>query len=440
MRPPDGPSVAIIEDDPIMGESLTQRLKLEGYAPHWWTDGATALPGLRVASPDLLVCDIRLPDLDGEELYARLREARLACPVIFMTAFGDIDQAVRLLRAGAEDYITKPFDMRAFLDRVARALPGSGRQFGAAEESLGESRAMRAIEAMLRRVADVDSTVMITGESGAGKDVAARFLHHVSARANQPFMAVNCAAIPDQLIESELFGHEKGSFTGAHARHIGYAERARDGILFLDEVSELSGAVQAKLLRLVQDRVFQRVGGEKDHRLSARVVCATNANLAGRVAGGLFREDLYYRLNVIPVEIPSLRDRPDDVSALLDHFVAFFATSMKRTIRDVTPAARSQAMAHDWPGNVRELRNRVERAIALVAGNRVEAWDLFPDPVWRSECDHNATLADVRDAAERHHIATTLADSGGQAAVAAKRLGVSRTTLWEKMKRLGLTR
>ncbi|WP_029010075.1 sigma-54-dependent transcriptional regulator [Azospirillum halopraeferens] len=444
--PNDAPAVAIIEDDPIMGESLAERLALEGYRPLWWTSGGEALAALPAAAPDLLVCDIRLPDMSGEELFHALAPRPGGPPVIFMTGFGDIGQAVRLVRAGAEDYLTKPFAVDAFLARVGDLLRARGAAGREAPGALGASPAMRRVEGLLRRVADVDSTLLLTGESGAGKEVAARFVHRESARAAAPFMAVNCAAIPAELMDSELFGHERGAFTGAHALHRGYAERAGAGVLFLDEIAELPPAVQAKLLRLVQERVFHRVGGERPLAFAARLVCATNADLERAVRDGAFRRDLYYRINVIPVTVPPLRERREDVPALLRGYLDHYAAAFGRPARGLTPEAEAAALAHDWPGNVRELRNRVERAVALSAGPWLTPAALFPEHAPDGDLPADNLPADaawpplaaVRDASERAHIRATLDHADGRLARAADLLGVGRTTLWEKMRRLGI--
>jgi DNA-binding NtrC family response regulator len=436
---PDRPRIAVVEDDPIMGESLIQRLGLEGYDAIWWQNGREALDGLRKRRPDLVICDMRLPDMTGEEIFHEIHADAAASPFLFITAFGSIDQAVRLIRAGADDYLTKPFQMDEFLGRIDHLLHGRGRPVESDAPVLGQSDAMRRVEAVLRRVADIDSTLLLTGESGVGKEVAARFVHEISKRTAAPFIAVNCAAIPANLLESELFGHERGAFTGAHARHEGFAERARDGILFLDEISELSAPVQAKLLRLVQERTFLRLGGERPVAFRARLVCATNTDLAERVEHGLFRQDLYFRVNVIPVEIAPLRERPEDILPLLRHYCAFFAGRFGGDVRGLTTHAESVAQRHPWPGNVRELRNRVERAVALANGSWVGPADLFPDRIAGALMpDEQPTLANIIDAAQRRHILTTLEQTGGQIKKAAELLGISRTTLWEKMRKLGL--
>ena len=437
---PERARIAVVEDDPVMGGSLVQRLELEGYAPLWWQSGAQALDELCRCRPDLLVCDIRLPDLSGEALLERVLPELGATPVLFITAFGDIGQAVRLIRRGADDYLTKPFDIDDLLERIGRLLAQrSAAPAGLA--TLGVSEAMRRIEALLRRVADIDSSVLLTGESGVGKEVAARFLHEVSGRAGAPFVAVNCAAIPSELMESELFGHERGAFTGAHARHEGYAERARDGILFLDEVGDLSAALQGKLLHLLQERRFFRLGGETALACRARVVCATNRDLEALVAAGRFREDAYYRINVIPVAIPPLRARADDILPLLRGYVRHFAEAFRRPVRGLTSAAEEAAFAHPWPGNVRELRNRAERAVALADQAWLGPAELFPDCGGQTVPGGEpvVTLAAAREAAERRQIERALSQTGGQLAKAALLLGVSRTTLWEKMRRDGLS-
>jgi DNA-binding NtrC family response regulator len=432
--------IVLIEDDPIMGESLTQRLVLEGYRCCWWRAGLDALAGLHEPGDvGAIVCDIRLPDIDGEELFRRVLPTIGVVPVVFMTAFGDIEQAVRLVREGADDYLTKPFDIDTLLQKLTCLLARDAGRVSSVGV-LGVSEAMRQLERLLRRVKDIDSSVLLIGESGVGKEVAAKFLHGVSNRCDGPFIAVNCAAIPADLIDSELFGHEKGSFTSALALHLGFAERASRGTLFLDEVAELPIGVQAKLLRLLQERLFFRVGGERQIALTARVICATNADLRSRVEQGSFRKDLYYRLNVIELRVPSLRERPEDILPFLRSFVTEYAEQFSRQVRSITLRAEHAALAYDWPGNVRELRNRVERAVALAEGTRLDTGDLFPgmEPEL-GETRRIVTLADARVEAERRQIIRALLGSGGHVGAAAKHLRVSRTTLWDKMKRLSLS-
>jgi DNA-binding NtrC family response regulator len=281
------------------------------------------------------------------------------------------------MRAGADDYLTKPFAIDALLQKLAYIIRRRGAKVGLAGV-LGTSEAMRQLEKLLCRIRDIDSSVLLMGESGVGKEVAAKFLHDVSNRRDAPFIAVNCAAVPTELVDSELFGHEKGSFTSAHMLHLGFAERANHGTLFLDEIAELPIGLQAKLLRLLQERTFYRVGGERQISFTARLVCATNADLRRRVEQGHFRKDLYYRLNVIELFVPSLRERPEDILSLLRLFVASYAEQFSRRIRGVTAQAEHAVLAYSWPGNVRELRNRVERAVALAEDAWLDAEDLFP--------------------------------------------------------------
>ncbi len=435
--------IGIVEDDPIMGESLLQRLSLEGSRPAWWQTGAQAIAAIEETRPDALVCDIRLPDMNGEDLLRRIMPLSGQMPVLFITAYADIDQAVRLIRAGADDYMTKPFAMADFLDRIGRLL-ARRQDESSGSAILGDSRAMRTVEALLRRVAPIDSAVLLTGESGVGKEVAAHFLHDVSPRAAEPFVAINCAAVPGDLLESEMFGHERGSFTGAHNRHEGYAERAGRGTLFLDEISEMPLPMQAKLLRLVQDHTFFRVGGENAVPFQARLVCATNADLRARIDEGRFRKDLYYRLDVIHIPIPPLRERREDILPLIDHYVTRFALAFDREVRGLTTMAHEAVLSHAWPGNVRELRNRVERAVALAEGPWLSIRNLFPEREGAVR-EENASpapgvmsLADARAEAERRCIRAALREADGKANMAAALLGISRSTLFEKMRRLGI--
>jgi DNA-binding NtrC family response regulator len=434
---PVRPLVAVVEDDPVLGPALAQRLRLEGFDALLCATGAEAAAKVPKARPDALLCDIRLPDVSGEDLFRRLLPDLGSATVLFMTAFGDIGQAIRLTRAGADDYLAKPFDTEALIARLRATLrPRAAKAERAADAPA--SPAMRRALDVLRRAARVDSPILLTGETGVGKEVAARLVHAEGPAADRPFVAVNCAAIPDQLADSQLFGHEKGSFTGAADRHVGVFEEAADGTLFLDEVGELPAALQAKLLRVLQERRFRRVGGTADLPFRARLVSATNTDLEQAVAEGRFRRDLLFRLDVIGVRIPPLRERTEEIAPLIDRFAADCAARFGTAAPTPSEAALAAAAAHDWPGNVRELRNRVERAVALAAGQRIEASDLFPERRLSADEDATPTLAKVREEAERRHIAAVLARTGGGVQEAAALLGVSRTTLWEKMRRYGL--
>ena len=434
MSPHERGRIGIIEDDLIVGGTLAHRLELEGYTPLWWRTGREALEGIRTQRPDLVVCDILLPDMSGKDVFLRALPGLGGRPFLFVTAHAHIEDAVFLMKAGAVDYLEKPYALPDLLDRIARLIKLQPRPAG----DLGTSEAMRQVELLLRRVADIDSSLLITGESGVGKEVAAKFVHQISTRAAEPFVAVNCGAIPNELIESQLFGHEKGAFTSAQVRHHGYVERARNGILFLDEVGELPMLMQVKLLRLVQERTFTRVGGETAIKTSARIICATNTDLEAAVAEGSFRRDLFYRINVIAVVIPPLRDRSDDILPLARRFVQEFSEAFERDVRGFTPTAEQALLSDPWPGNVRELRNRVERAVALSQASRIGVNALFPSEATEADGDRQATLAEVRDRAERRHIRAVLADVDNRVDEAAKRLGISRSTLFDKMRKLDI--
>jgi DNA-binding NtrC family response regulator len=427
--------VGLIEDDPVMGESLVQRLALEGITVKWWQRGRDALKDLATFKPQAIICDIRLPDLDGEALFRHSVQTPDAPPFMFITGHGDIDQAVRLMRAGAADYITKPFEMDDFLLRLAELTrPVTG----PTSSVLGVSLKMRDVERLLLRVAKTTSTILISGETGTGKEVAARFLHATSPAASSPFMAVNCSAIPHDLLESELFGHEKGAFSGAVQRHLGYAERTGHGILFLDEIGELRLELQAKLLRLIEDRIFHRVGGERALPFSGRIVAATNAKLSELVAQKRFRDDLYYRINVVAVDMPPLRERAEDIPWLIETFFAEFASQSDTQLKGVSALAIEAAIAHTWPGNVRELRNRMERAVALSLGQWIMPGDLLPEYADVGPVEQLGSLEDARQGAEKRHILRALSLTNGELSAASKLLGIGRTTLWEKMRRLDL--
>jgi two-component system response regulator HydG len=430
--------IAVVEDDPIMGESLQRALELEGWRTSWWHTGKEAVHHVRACTPDLVLCDIRLGDMNGEEVFRVANARSTAPPFIFMTAFGQIDQAVSLVRAGASDYLTKPFELQALLQK-AREITAL-KQRNTAEGVLGISSAMRRVEALLRRVAARSLPVLLTGETGAGKEVCARFLHQLSPAASDPFMAVNCAAIPADLLESEVFGHEKGAFSGALSRHVGYAERARGGTLFLDEIGDMPLALQTKMLRFLEERSFHRVGGEVSVPFKARIVCATSSNLGEQVRLGRFREDLFYRINGLIVEVPPLRERQEDIPWLMSRFFQLLVNQSDSTLRGISSMAEDAARTHPWRGNARELRNRVERAVALAVGPWLMPADIFPEfqETLIDGVERTLPLAAVRDAAERKQIEHVLRETSGQMIEAAKRLDISRTTLWEKMRRYGL--
>lgn len=433
-------NIGLIEDDSVMGGSIVQRLELEGYAVRWWQTGQEALQanGKIFGDLDLVLCDIRLSDMNGEEIYRCLMREKAVPPFIFITGYGEIDQAVRLMRLGAADYVTKPFRFDDFLSRVrdhARSHSPTQR----IETTLGVSPSMQELEALLQRYSNTDLPVLITGETGVGKEVTSRLLHKRSPFANGPFMAVNCAAIPGELLESEIFGHERGAFTGAEKQHHGYAERTKRGTLFLDEVGDMPLALQAKILRLVEERKFFRVGGEVPIPFEGRIVAATHQDLLSGKGRGSFREDLYYRLAVLPLHIPPLRKRPEDIRRFMKLFLDEASERQNRSFRGYSSLAEELAMDHPWRGNVRELRNRVERAVAVGNQEWIMPQDMFPDRVSEEYRDAGfESLSGIRDDAERRHIERALSMTDGQIAETARMLGISRTTLWEKMTRLGI--
>jgi two-component system response regulator FlrC len=427
--------ILVAEDDPSMRDLLERILSDAGHEVVAVEDGLAAIA--RLKGPfDVVITDIRMPGADGIQVLAHARRRQPDLPVVVLTAFGSIPGAVDAMRLGAFDYLAKPLpDPQTLRDVVARAL--EGRPAGPSRVVVAEDPAMQKVVETARRVAQADSSVLLLGESGTGKEVIARLIHDASPRHEGPFVAVNCAALAETLLESELFGHEKGAFTGAQSRHEGQFEQADGGTLMLDEVGEMSPALQAKLLRVLQERSFQRVGGEAMISVDVRVVAATNRDLDQMVKEGRFREDLYYRLAVLPIQIPPLRERPKDVIPLAEHFVQLLGRGRaERSRPELTPDARKALMAHDWPGNVRELQNVLERSLVLSGGGAVNAADLGLGERTRSEAGgEGGTLKDM----ERRAIQEALAAEDGNRRRAAKRLGIALRTLQYKIKEYGLS-
>ena len=431
--------LCLVEDDPIMGESLADRFALEGVDACWCKDAEEAEGRLLTETFAAVVCDIRLPGLSGDQLFERLRGRRAVVPpFIFITGFGDLDRAVELLRLGAADYITKPFDIDHLLTRV-RDLIGADRDGQGGQARLGPSAAMERVDKLLRRIAPLDATVLVRGETGTGKEVVARRLHQLSGRG--PFVAVNCAALVETLAESELFGHERGAFTGANQAHAGVFEQAKGGTLFLDEIGDMPLPLQAKLLRVLQERTLVRVGGKGPIAVDARVVLATHQDLEGLILDGRFREDLYFRINMVQLQIPPLRERREDIPWLARCFLA--ECGARRGGRQLRlDAGALQALSeHDWPGNVRELRHTIERACIFADGELLRAVDLF-DPGLADACpvETDESLDRYLAECERRYIEQRLEANAGRVATTAERLGISRKSLWERMKRLGIQR
>jgi len=447
------PRILLVEDDEIMRLSLEDRLRLEGIPTTSASDLATARHELANGGLDLVVSDVRLPDGSGATLFEDVCRQYPGTPVILITAYVSVPQAVALIKAGAVDYITKPFDIEAFVSLVKRTLSrvsdaqhveltaADGGTCRAGSGVLGRSPAMRRIEEVVARLKDVESSVLITGESGVGKEVVARFIHHNSRRADGPFVAVNCAAIPINLVESELFGHERGAFTGADRRRIGRFEQAEGGTLFLDEIAEIPPEVQVKLLRVLQERKVERVGGAASIEIDARVLAATQVDLADALAKNRFRADLYWRLNVIHIDIPPLCDRGEDTLYLSRKFVAEHARAMEKDITGLSTQAESCLLGMPFPGNVRELKNLLERTVALCAGAQIQEHDLFilePDETERP--GGQRSLKESVEISEIAAIRSALVHSDGSITKAAGALEISRKNLWEKMKRYGIKR
>lgn len=434
------PAVLVVEDDAALREALIDTLELSGYRALAAPDAESALERLKQAHVGLVLTDVQMPGMDGHDLLRTLKARWPGLPVVLMTAYGQIEKAVEAMRDGAADYLPKPFEPERLLAVIARHL----RNPAAAEAEdavVAEDPATRALLALAQRVAATEATVLLTGESGVGKEVIARYLHRHSARARGPFVAVNCAAIPENLVEATLFGHEKGAFTGAVGSQPGKFEQARGGTLLLDEVSEIPLNVQAKLLRVLQERVVERVGGRTPIALNVRVLAASNRDLHAWVRQGHFREDLYYRLNVFPLEIPPLRARRADIPALARHFLRAYAGITGRAGLVLSPAAEARLLAHDWPGNVRELGNVIQRAMILAPGEVIEPNALMLPPLAdAAPAPSAAPLADavaavpIRDM-EKAMILETLARMNGSRKRTAEALGISERTLRYKLQR-----
>ena len=432
--------VCLIEDDLIMGESLKERLELEGFAVDWCKTATHAMERLHAKHYDAVVSDIRLPHISGDRLFRQLiakGDVRVP-PTLFITGYGTIENAVELLKLGAVDYLTKPLNPNVLIEKL-NAICRAPNHETDSNETLGLSSKMHRLSEKLSAVSrHREMPVLITGESGSGKEVVARRLHALTDP-NLPFIAINCAAIPENLIEAELFGHEKGAFTDAQQLRRGLFEQADGGMLFLDEIGDMPPAMQAKLLRAIQDRAIVRIGSEERIPVSFRLVCATHRDLAEMVREQRFREDLYYRINVIQLHVPALRERLEDILWLTESFLNEHAEAYPAEKRALGGSARRALLAHTWPGNVRELKHRIDRACVLGALPTIEKRDLFPE----DEGDHvddNASLTTIRNASEREHIVRMLEAHGWRMAETAASLGVSRKTLWQRMKRMDINK
>ena len=439
--------ILVIDDDQSMCELIADSLKQNGWKVVWRLRGDEGLALAREGDFEVVITDINLEQLSGHDLCRSLATERPDLPVIVITAFGDMSSAIAAIRAGAYDFINKPMDMNQLASTIHRAV--QHRQLRAEVKRLreasegqgeleGESRVIREVYDLIARVAASDTTVLLTGESGTGKEVVARALHAQSARAAMPFVAINCAAVPANLLESELFGHVKGAFTDAKVTRKGMFEQASGGTLLLDEIGEMPLDMQPKLLRVLQERQIRPVGGNSVAPVDARIIAATNRDLEGEVEAKRFREDLYYRLNVVQIHVPPLRARGNDVLFLAQRFVQNFAKRLDKAVMGISSAAANKLLAYDWPGNVRQLENAMERAVTMARFDQITVEDL-PNRISNYEsAGLTATGVDVEhtvtlDELERRYIERVLTSVQGNKTQAAKVLGIDRRTLYRKL-------
>lgn len=452
---PSKPLVLAVDDEPAVLEAY--RIILEDTCEvRTATDGAAALKLLAQEDIHLVILDLRLPDMEGLEVLLRMKEMDEYVGVVVVTAVSDVKTAVRAMQAGASEYLVKPFDIETLQAVVSRTLERQALMkevlylrsemegYHPFVDIVGRDEKMLEIFELIKRVADSDATVLITGESGTGKELIARAIHQHSHRAQKPFVAVNCTAIPENLIESELFGHERGAFTGAVQRRIGKFELAHHGTLFLDEIGSMRLDMQTKLLRALQEREIERVGGERTLKVDVRVVAATNADLRELVKARTFRDDLYYRLNVIPIYVPPLRERPTDIPLLVHYFLEKYNRQFNRRVRGFSPAAMEVLQAYHWPGNVRELENIVERLVVISNHEIIQQRELpldlqstqthFVDALDEEECDLRKAVQQF----EREYIRRVLEKTRWNQTAAARILGIHRNTLLGKIEQLDL--
>ena len=451
-------TVLVVDDDSAHRTMLRTLINGWGYAVSEADDGSTAIEKIKETSFDLVLMDVRMVKVSGLEALETIKSYNPAIPVIIMTAYSSVETAVEALKQGAHDYLTKPLDFDKVRLTLERAMEHTrlkeenrllretlGQKFDS-RNIIGKSPTLLKLLETVAQVAPSEATVLITGESGTGKELIAGALHFNSLRKGGPFVKINCAAITETLLESELFGHEKGAFTGADRRKEGRFSQAHGGTLFLDEVSEMSLMMQVKLLRAVQEREFNRVGGDITIQVDVRVIAATNKNLVEQINEGAFREDLYYRLNVVELQVPPLLERKEDIPLLARHFLEMFTDKNRKEIKGFTPKAMDNLIRHDWPGNVRELMNAVERGVVLARSNYlgVEDFPFMKDSLMQNDPDSanpaelfmsgDMPLEDV----ERAAILNTLEAAGGNKSEAARRLGITRKTLHKKLKAYGV--
>jgi two-component system response regulator HydG len=449
--------ILVVDDDPGHLTTLKTIIKSWGYSVSLADDGAHAIKSVKERPFDLILMDVRMTHMSGIEALKKIKDYNPAIPVLIMTAYSSVDSAVEALKSGAYDYLTKPLDFEVLKLSLERALEHTDLKqenkylkdkLSANYELkniIGRSRPMKELIDMLAMIAPSEATVLITGESGTGKELIAKSIHHNSSRKDHPLIIVNCTALTETLLESELFGHEKGAFTGADKRREGRFMQANRGTIFLDEIGETSSAMQAKLLRVIQEREIQRVGGEETLSVDVRILAATNRNLEEDVKKGKFREDLYYRLNVVMLNIPPLRDRQDDIPLLAHHFLEKYAEKNRKPVKGFSPLAMDMLLKYEWPGNVRELENTIERAVILLPGEHITEKELpsnitEPYSEKRNWVEQPKELAANRplEEIEKEAILATLEAAGGNKSETARRLGINRKTLHKKLKDYGV--
>ena len=437
--------ILIVDDELVVRDSLQKWFDSEGYDAGAVSSGREALFAVQQKQYDLALLDIKMPGMDGMELQKKLREVDSDLTVVIMTGYASVETAVEALKMGAYDYITKPIDPDELVHLVSNALGHKRykRELERLRDNLqeiypdtkliGNSPAIRRVLELVEMVAATDTTVLIFGESGTGKELVARAIHAASPRRNMPMVVIHCGALTETLLESELFGHERGAFTGAQYRKKGKFEVADGGSVFLDEISDISLKTQTDLLRVLQEKEIQRVGGSQTVKVDFRCIAATNKNLEDLVKAGTFRPDLYYRLKVFAIDLPPLRERREDIPLLADHFLKKFATAMNKPLPTLAPQAVDLLLAHDWPGNVRELENAVERAMVIGRGPEIQPAD-FPFQLQPTQPVAGRTLDEI----ERGHIERVLQETAGNLSRAARILDIDRTTLYNKLRRYGL--
>jgi two-component system, NtrC family, response regulator AtoC len=451
-------NILIVEDEPRMRRLLEISLGEDGHSVHTAGDAESGMLYLRKESVDLVVTDLKLPGMNGLAFLQEGKRLNPGLPFIVMTAYGSVETAVDAMKAGASDYVLKPFtmaemklvinkelDVQQVRDENVRLKEALGKRYHF-QNIVGRGRKMQEVLALVERVAPTNSTVLIGGESGVGKDLIARAIHQNSRRAGGPFIKINSTAIPETLFESELFGFERGAFTGALASKPGKFELADKGTLFLDEIGDVPAAIQVKLLRVLQEREFERLGGTKTLKVDIRMIAATNRDLRAALEEGTFREDLYYRLNVVPIDIPPLREHKEDIPDLVNHFLARFAADSEREIEGITPAALNALMEYHWPGNIRQLENSVERAVALSSGRLIDVMDIHLDKGHGKGATAPSASADqflpegmTMEQWEDNMIREALRRANGNKSQAARLLGLSRNALRYRLGKLGVT-